>query len=75
VLDRHVRIFYEFMFYIYIGGSSSYIVQVLLKVILQGSKVDQLMSLPKKNFDAAVAEAATAVFVATIIFEKMVSEI
>jgi len=56
-------------------GGLLYIVQVLLTVILQGSKVDHLTVTTKKEFDAAVAEAATAIFAATTISEKMVSEI
>jgi hypothetical protein len=33
-----------------IGGSTSYIAQVLLKVILQGSNVDYLTVTTKKEF-------------------------
>ena len=53
-----------------IVGSSTYIVQVLLKVILQGFKVNKLTVTKKKNFDAAVAVAATAVFGAATICEN-----
>ena len=50
--------------------TSSYIVQVLLKVILQGFKVEKLTITTQRKFAAAVAVASTAIFAAATVFEK-----